>query len=70
MRFREWDGHCQRCGKETTVSICSMFSSAQICMECKDAEERSPAYQEAVAVESAAVKNGDYNFQGIGEERI
>lgn len=65
--MRRWDGHCQRCGKETNASIMSMFSEALICMECKDAERASPRFKEAQAAELAEVRNGNYNFKGIGE---
>jgi len=61
-----WDGHCQRCGKTTNVSIMSMFNSEQICMECKDAEMKDPRYTAAQEAELAAIQSGNYNFKGIG----
>ena len=66
MHYREWNGHCQQCGKKTNVSIMSMFDETQICMECKDAEVLSPRYKEAQDAELAAVQSGNYNSKGIG----
>lgn len=59
---------CQRCRKETSIHIMSMFNTQEICMECKDAEEKDPRYQEAREAEEAAIRRGDYNFRGIGWE--
>jgi len=35
-------------------------------MPCKDKETKHPKFNEAKDAESNAVKNGDYNFPGIG----
>jgi hypothetical protein len=47
-----------------------MFSTLQVCLECKDAEEKDPRYEEARKAEHAAVKRGDFNFPGIGEDKL
>lgn len=57
---------CPRCRKETRMSIMSMFNTEEICMECKDIEERDPRYEEARAADEAAIRAGNYNFPGIG----
>ena len=58
---------CERCGVETTTTICSMFNTQQICMVCKEKERRHPKYPEAREIERQAVLRGDYNFPGIGK---
>jgi hypothetical protein len=46
----------------------SMYSTALICLECKDKEEKRPDYEEARDADVAAIKRGDFNFPGIGEK--
>ena len=46
--------NCNRCGKETTVHIMSMFNAEEICMDCKAAEEMRPDYKDAVATDEKA----------------
>lgn len=58
---------CERCGKETTTTICSMFNTEMICMDCKSKERNHPKYAEAREAERQAVLSGNYNFQGIGK---
>lgn len=58
--------NCQRCGKETICTIMSMYSTAEICMDCKDKETKRPDYKAAVDADVAAIKQGNYNFKGIG----
>tara|TARA_R100001463_G_scaffold53063_1_gene104005 strand:+ start:3179 stop:3301 length:123 start_codon:yes stop_codon:yes gene_type:complete len=36
-------------------------------MECKDKERKHPKFKEAQDAEHQAVKNGNYNFGGIGK---
>ena len=57
---------CDRCGKQTQISIMSMFNTQVICMACKDAEEKDPRYKEARDADEAAIRSGNYNFPGIG----
>ncbi len=57
---------CPRCRNESTVSIMSKFNTEEICIPCKDREEKHPLYAEADQAEVAAVRNGNYNFQGTG----
>lgn len=58
---------CERCGKETNVSITSMFNTEEICVDCKQKERQHPMYETARETERQAVLNGDYNFPGIGK---
>lgn len=60
---------CERCGKETSSFIMSMFNTEMICMDCKTAEKNHPDYQKAVDTEHAEVCRGNYNFQGIGKPK-
>lgn len=57
---------CQRCHKQTNVSIMSMFNTDVICMDCKKKETKDPRYEEARRVEAEQVRRGNYNFKGIG----
>ena len=61
--------NCDRCGKETSVHIMSMFNTEEICMDCKAAEEQRPDYKDAVEIDNAAIRRGDYNFPGMGLRR-
>jgi len=59
--------NCQRCGKENPLyTIMSMFNTQIICDECKDKEEKDPMYEKARKADEDAIKNGDFNFKGIG----
>jgi len=60
------DGKCQRCFEETSVTSMSIFNTQMCCMDCLDLEKKHPQYSIAETLEIAAVKKGDYNFQGIG----
>lgn len=57
---------CERCGKQTNITIMSMFNTQTICMACKDAEEKDPRYKDARAADEDAIRGGDLNFRGIG----
>ena len=48
---------CQRCSKETDCTIMSMYSTAEICMNCKDVERKRPDYAEAVKADERAYLN-------------
>jgi len=57
---------CQRCFTDTVCTTMSIFNMQTICMDCKKKEEQRPDYQKAVDKENQQVKNGNYNFKGIG----
>jgi len=57
---------CARCHQETNCHTMSMFNRDEICMDCKRAERLRPDYQRAVEADEAAIRDGNYNFPGIG----
>ncbi len=57
---------CARCRRETDVTIMSMFNTEILCLDCKEAEERDPRYENARRAEAEACRRGDFNFPGIG----
>ena len=57
---------CQRCGKDTLIWTLSMFNTQEICMVCKEKERQRPDYEAAVKADEAAIKEGNFNFNGIG----
>lgn len=57
---------CERCGKETIITIMSTFNTQMICEICEKLEKDHPRYAKAKEAELQAVKNGNYNFPGIG----
>ena len=67
--MRSWNGRCQRCGKETNIHMMSMYSELLICMDCKDEETQRDDYEAARDAEVAQVRQGNYNFKGVGEPR-
>jgi hypothetical protein len=69
LRVQEKSMNSDRCGKETSVHIMSMFNTEEICMDCKAAEEMRPDYKDAVETDDAAIRKGAYNFPGIGLRR-
>ncbi len=59
--------NCDRCGKPLTDGrTMSMFNTDCICMECKRKEVENPNYKTASEADQKAIKNGDFNFPGIG----
>lgn len=59
-------GRCERCREDTQICM-SYFSCEMICGECENKERQHPKYQEARAAEAECVKQGNYNFSGIGK---
>jgi hypothetical protein len=60
------DGKCQRCREDAKVTSMSRFNTQMCCMNCLDLEKKHPKYHVAETLEIAAIKQGRYNFQGIG----
>ena len=60
------NGQCERCNTKTNVTSGSYFNTQMICVECKDKEKSHEKYAEARKVEAEHVRNGNYNFEGIG----
>ena len=65
-QLREWTGKCQRCMRDSDVHIMSMFDVSLICTQCWEYEKLDPSYKKAADFERAAIKDGDFNFKGIG----
>lgn len=58
---------CDRCGGSLKDGrIMSMYSTECICMKCNDEETKRPDYRRAVEADHEHIRNGDYNFKGIG----
>lgn len=57
---------CDRCYKETRISVVSYFNTDTICIDCRAKERAHPEYQKAVDAEVEAVKAGNLNYSGIG----
>lgn len=59
--------NCQRCGQPTGgATIMSAFNTDVICLVCKAVERKHPSYDRAVMEEHREIKNGNFNFKGIG----
>lgn len=57
---------CVRCKTETAYLCVSWFNRDEICGPCSDDEAFCPSYFRAVQAESDALRNGDWDFDGIG----
>ena len=66
MNGEDWKGVCHRCGAKSNVHIMSMYNEELICMDCKDKETKRDDYGKAVEADHAEIKQGNYNFKGIG----
>jgi hypothetical protein len=61
--------HCDRCGGSLENGrTMSMFNEDCICRACRDTETKKDSYAEAVQADHEEIKNGNYNFGGIGYE--
>ena len=59
--------YCDRCGGSLAEGrTMSMFNEDCICIECKTKETQRNDYGNAVAADHEQIKNGNYNFKGIG----
>ena len=58
---------CDRCRASLDGGFTmSRFNTDTLCMKCAEEERRHPDYQLAADIEQAAIRHGDYNFEGIG----
>jgi len=61
--------NCDRCGGDLSGGrTMSMFNEECICSKCKEVERNETRYREAVKADNEAIKNGNYNFKGIGRK--
>jgi len=59
--------YCDRCGGSLDGGrTMSMFNEDCICMECSKKEREKPEFKEAVKADIEQIKQGNYNFEGIG----
>lgn len=59
--------NCDRCGGSLKDGrIMSMFNTDCICMQCAGKERKLPEYKSALDAEHKQIKQGNYNFEGIG----
>lgn len=58
---------CSRCNKETDKFTMSMFNEDMICMDCKEKERNHKDYDKARQADYEQIRQGNYNFQGIGK---
>jgi hypothetical protein len=62
---------CDRCGNPTDgITTMSMYNEDIICQKCKKEEKERPDYKLASDVESSEVRSGNYNFKGIGYDKL
>jgi hypothetical protein len=58
---------CDRCGQVTGSFKMSWFNTDIICSICDIAENLHPDIDKARKADTEAVKQGEYNFPGIGK---
>ena len=57
---------CDRCHGPLTTRIMSMFNTDVLCEDCKKKELVHPDYKKALEADHIQIRNGNYNFSGIG----
>lgn len=57
---------CERCGQSSLTLKMSFFNTQMICPECIETEKAHPTYEDAHKAETEAVRQGNYNFPGVG----
>ena len=57
---------CDRCNSKATTLKGSFFNTDMICLNCNQKEMEHKDYSLAKEKELEEVKNGNYNFEGIG----
>lgn len=57
---------CDRCGKQTDITLCSQFNTEGLCMQCKKDEEQHPQFQHALKAEHDQILDGNRNYKGVG----
>jgi hypothetical protein len=57
---------CERCDNESTTTTVSWFNTQTICKSCDEKELSHKDIEKAKAKELEQVKQGNYNYEGIG----
>jgi hypothetical protein len=65
-RALAWRGTCHRCNTECGGYTMSYFNHDLICSVCDERERAHPDFAMAEASDRFAIKQGNYNFPGIG----
>lgn len=59
--------NCDRCGSDLSGGrTMSMYNEDCICMKCKQEERKRLDYEKARDADNEQIKQGNYNFKGIG----
>ena len=58
---------CERCFRKTNITTMSYFNTDTICMDCDKKEREHPDFKRARELEREAVRQGNYNFGGVGK---
>ena len=58
--------NCERCDSETTTTTMSWFNTQMICKPCDEKELSHKDIEKAKAKDLEQVKQGNYNYEGIG----
>ena len=59
--------HCDRCGGSLEGGrMMSKFNEDCLCMDCIEKERQRDDYKAASDAEIEAVRNGNFNFKGVG----
>ena len=61
--------HCDRCKKQSLSLTMSYFNTEMICNICDVKEHNHPDFEQARTTEFEKVKNGNYNFLGVGKPK-
>lgn len=57
---------CDRCGGSLADGrIMSMLNTDCLCLACEKKEQAHPKYKEATDAELKAVRQGNYNYEGL-----
>lgn len=58
---------CDRCGASLGGGrMMSRYNEDCLCLDCISKERQRDDYQQACDAEITAIRNGNYNFEGIG----
>ena len=58
---------CDRCKKENAkLLFLSAFNEENICISCKEKEEKHTLYKDALRAARKALEEGNFDFKGIG----
>jgi len=57
---------CDRCSGTEKAFTMSFFNTDWICEDCDEKEKKHPDYPKAKEAELKAIKQGNFNFEGIG----